>query len=392
MLGLVRSATYLGTVQDVQGATVTVQLDAATVSGLMFIDGVGYRVGQIGSFVRIPIGFVDLFGIVSQVGAGAVPEALASVEPHGHRWMRIQLVGEGHRAGEFQRGISHYPTINDEAHLTTADDLAKIYGTSEDSTYLRIGSVASSSSIPAMIDANRLVTRHSAVLGMTGAGKSTAVAGILTSLSAPRRFPSSRIIILDIHGEYHRALADRATVFRVNATPSAGEEQLYVPYWALAADELLAMTPLGGLRDAERAEVFDRIRNLKYQSLEVCTRAGVTIDSLTVDSPVPFSIHRLWYELWREVLSTHTVAPSANQSRTTEAVACDSNGCQIVGHIMNVRPPEYCPATSGGSDRIYKSASTLNIRRELFATALPSSGLPVRLPVSAGAVVSFPRS
>ena len=74
------SPTYLGTVQDVQGATVSVALDKGTVSGLAFIEGQGYRIGQIGSFVRISIGFTDLFGIVSQVGAGAVPEALAKAD------------------------------------------------------------------------------------------------------------------------------------------------------------------------------------------------------------------------------------------------------------------------------------------------------------------------
>ena len=71
------SPTYLGTVQDVQGATVHVELDKDTISGLVFIDGHGYRVGQVGSFIRIPIGFIDLFGIVTQVGAGAVPDSLA---------------------------------------------------------------------------------------------------------------------------------------------------------------------------------------------------------------------------------------------------------------------------------------------------------------------------
>ena len=54
--------TYLGTVQDVQGATISVALDKDTVSGLAFIEGHGYRIGQIGSFIRIPIGFIDLFG------------------------------------------------------------------------------------------------------------------------------------------------------------------------------------------------------------------------------------------------------------------------------------------------------------------------------------------
>ena len=75
------SPTYLGTVQDVQGATVNVELDKDTISGLIFIDGRGYRVGQVGSFIRIPIGFIDLFGIVTKVGAGAVPESLAQSEP-----------------------------------------------------------------------------------------------------------------------------------------------------------------------------------------------------------------------------------------------------------------------------------------------------------------------
>ena len=368
-LNMVRHPTYLGTVQDVIGATVTVQLDDATASGLVFIDGTGYRVGQIGSFVRIPIGLVDLFGIVSQVGAGSVPEALAVTEPHGHRWMRVQLIGEGQKAGTFQRGISQYPTINDEAHLTTADDLAQIYGVPQNSSYLRIGSIASSSSIPAMIDINRLVTRHSAVLGTTGAGKSTTVAGILTAMSDRVRYPSSRVIILDIHGEYRRTFRERATVFRVNADPSAGEEQLYVPYWALSVDELLPMTPFHGVSDADRSTLLEEIRRLKLESLTIQQRGGVTEETLTVDSPVPFSIHRLWYDLWRDVLSTHTVGPNSNQSRDTEALVRDDNGACRLGDIMSVQPPEYLSLTAGGDNRVFRSGSTLNIRKQLFATS-----------------------
>src|SRR3954452_17612793 len=109
--------TYLGTVQDVRGATVSLALDADTLAGLAFIEGAGHRIGQVGSFVRIPMGYVDLFGVVSQVGAGAVPERLADTEPYGHRWMTIQLVGEGTRGGTFSRGLSQYPTIGDAAHL-----------------------------------------------------------------------------------------------------------------------------------------------------------------------------------------------------------------------------------------------------------------------------------
>lgn len=361
------SPTYLGTVQDVQGATISIALDKDTVSGLAFIDGHGYRIGQIGSFVRISIGFTDLFGIVSQVGAGAVPEVLAKAEPFGYRWLKVQLIGEGQRTGEFKRGISQYPTIGDEAHLVTEQDLTRVYGRPDAPNFVRVGSLASTESIPALIDIDRLVTRHSAIVGTTGSGKSTTVANLLTSLSDPERYPSARIIILDIHGEYHAALSDRATVFRVNADEARGEKPLFIPYWALSLDELLRVTPFRGLNDADRAALVEKIKQLKIASLQEKARNGATSDTMTVDTPIPFSIHRLWYELHRSVCSTHT-AQSANQSVATEAIEQGPNGQPMLGDIMGVNPPRYQPITNGGANRVYLSASPLNIRRQILAT------------------------
>ncbi len=359
--------TYLGTVQDVQGAAISIALDKDTVSGLAIIDGQGYRIGQIGSFVRISIGFTDLFGIVSQVGAGAVPEAMVKVEPYGYRWLKVQLVGEGQRSGEFKRGISQYPTIGDEAHLVTEQDLTRIYGRPDAPNFVRVGNLASAESIPALIDIDRLITRHSAVVGATGAGKSTTVASLLASLSDPARYPSARIIVLDIHGEYHAALNDRATIFRVNADESRDEQPLFIPYWALSLDELLRVTPFRGLNDADRAALIEKVKQLKFASLQVQTRNGVTADTMTVDTPVPFSIHRLWYELHRYVCSTHT-AQGANQSNATEAIEPGPDGQPILGDIMGVNPPRYRPITSGGDNRVYLSGAPLNIRRQIMAT------------------------
>lgn len=364
---MAHSPTYLGTVQDVQGATVNVEMDVGTISGLVFIDGHGYRVGQVGSFVRIPIGFIDLFGIVTQVGAGAVPDSVAQNQPYGHRWLRVQLIGEGRRDRDFQRGISQYPTINDEAHLVTERDLSRIYGRPDEPNYVRIGSIASAESIPALVDANSLITRHSAVLGTTGSGKSTTVANLLASLSETSRYPSARIIVLDIHGEYHSALEDRATVFRVNADTGLNERDLFVPYWALSFDELLRVTPFEGIPDEDRVALVDRIRDLKLSSLQTKGRSGVSEQTLTVDTPVPFSIHRLWYELYRDVLSTHTVGPGSNQSRDTEAIIADTNGQPQIGSIMDVRPPQYRPITSGGANRVFLSGVALNVRRQVLA-------------------------
>ncbi len=359
--------TFLGTVQDVQGATISIALDKDTVSGLAFIEGQGYRIGQIGSFVRISIGFTDLFGIISQVGAGAVPEALAKVEPYGYRWLKVQLIGEGQRSGDFKRGISQYPTIGDEAHLVTEQDLTRIYGRPDAPNFVRVGNLASAESIPALVDVDRLISRHSAVVGTTGAGKSTTVASLLASLSDPQRYPSARIIVLDIHGEYHAALGDRATIFRVNPDEARGERQLFIPYWALSLDELLRVTPFRGLNDADRAALVEKIKQLRLASLQAQARNGVNADTMTVDTPIPFSIHRLWYELHRYVCSTHT-AQGVNQNETTEAIEIGQNGQPMVGDIMGVIPPRYRPITSGGPNRVYLSGAPLNIRRQIMAT------------------------
>src|SRR5258708_26686676 len=102
--------TLIGTVQDVNGAAIRVELTNETVTGLSFVNGEGYRIGQVGSFVRIPVGFVDLYGVVSQVGAGAAPAKEAETLPYGNRWLQVQIVGEGTRRGHFQRGVSQHPT------------------------------------------------------------------------------------------------------------------------------------------------------------------------------------------------------------------------------------------------------------------------------------------
>jgi DNA helicase HerA-like ATPase len=355
--------TLLGTVQDVRGATVSVALSEETISGISFVEGHGYRIGQVGSFVRIPLGYVDLFGIVSEVGAGAVPERVLQQEPYGRRWMTVQLVGEGHRRGDFKRGLSQYPTIGDRVHLVTERDLERIYGRPDEPRFIRVGHLASAESIPALIDIDKLLTRHSAVVGATGAGKSTTVAGILASLSDPGRYPSARALVIDIHGEYAAALSDRATVFRVNPS-SANECPLHVPYWAMTSDELLSVT-LEPLDDTGRGAVMEKIMALKLSALDDHPREGVTAHNLTPDTPVPFSIHRLWFDLHRLVNATHTQA--GGQSEATEALLLDDSNEPVErGDPLRVLPPKYMPHTqAAGQPKIFLSTSTLNIRRSL---------------------------
>jgi len=141
--------TLIGTVQDVAGTTISVSLVSETATGLSFYKGESYRIGQVGSFVRIPLGYTSLFGIVSQVGAGAAPKAEDSAHQWGNQWLRVQLVGERGREGRFERGVSQHPTINDAVHIVTEDDLREIYGPGDPVDFVAVGHLASAESIPA---------------------------------------------------------------------------------------------------------------------------------------------------------------------------------------------------------------------------------------------------
>lgn len=364
---IIDEATCLGTVEDVRGATISVVLNSSTLSGLLFVEGHGYRVGQIGSFVRISMGYIDLFGIVSQVGAGAVPEKLAQTEPYGRRWMTVELVGEGNNKGEFQRGLSQYPTIGDIVYLVTEKDLKKIYGRPEEPNFVQIGHLASAESIPTLIDINKLVTRHSAVVGSTGAGKSTMVANLLYSLSDKKRYPSSRIVVLDIHGEYAHALKDRATVFRVNANKTRNEQELCIPYWAMTFDELLSVITgslQGKEQGKERGAVIEKITELKLESLRNIPRKGVTKDNLTVDSPVPFSIHKMWFDLHCEARATYYFGKGQQLTKENWALEKDGQGNVIrSGDVMKAIPPLFKRAKNIKDDpeKIRYGDSLLNI-------------------------------
>jgi uncharacterized protein DUF87 len=344
--------TLMGHIGAVAGAAVSIRQSEGAASGISIIGGRSYRVGQVGSFVRIPQGYHNLYGIIAEVGANATPEALKDASSRGERWMTVQLVGEIIEAS-FERGVSQYPTINDEVHLVTEDDLAKIYGTADGGQIL-IGRLSGAESIPVRVDLDRLVTRHSAVLGSTGSGKSTTITSLLRSIAGTAvdstALPSARILLLDIHGEYASALKNIATVFRTN--PIAGEQPLFVPYWATDTGELLAFL-MGRLEDKAFTAILDKVLAAKVELTKGGTFEGVDQNSLTADSPLPFSLKQLWSDLIDPEVKTW-----ADQARTTPALDTPGDAATLVA-------PIYKPAGGGSTPPHINSTNVLSIRRQL---------------------------
>ena len=332
---LSRDPTYLGRIASVSGAALTVHLAESVASGLSIINGQTYRVGQVGSFVRVPQGYQDLLGIVATVGAGAVPEHVDTVEDVG-RWMTIELVGEI-VGGMFERGISQYPNIGDSVHLAIEEHLRRVYDVPGQG-HVTIGTLSSAESISAKVALNELVTRHSAVLGSTGSGKYTTIESLLRSITTSPvddvPYPSARVLMLDVHGEYSAPLADVAQVFSVE--PQYGEERLFIPYWALDTSELLEFLT-GGLEGNRETAFTDKIFELKLESHEAQQFPGVDPASITVDTPLPFSLKQLWYDLIDFEVTTFE-GPNRDQPTRQDA-----------GDPERLVPPRYKPHAMGAA-------------------------------------------
>jgi len=206
-------ATYLGKVIRVDSGTVEVEMSDKIPSAAPIVNGRLYKIGQIGTFVKLPIGNFTIYGIVSSVSN--TPSKVEDAVPRynfGSRYLTIQLVGEKIGDDEFEKGIGTYPTINDEVHLVIEKDLQQIYG-KKDSGSIEIGKHSSSEDLSVFVDLHKLVLRHSAILGSTGSGKSNTTVSVLKAIL--NDYQGSRVILVDPHGEYSSAFKD-ANVLRIN--------------------------------------------------------------------------------------------------------------------------------------------------------------------------------
>lgn len=330
--------TYLGQVRKVTGANVLVEITADIPSANPIINGRVHRLGQIGSFVRIPVGYLNLYGIVAMVGViddFQQKENALDSSYFGNRWIEVQLVGEAYANEAFQRGISVFPTIEDEVHIVTEADLATIYAPSG-TTSISIGTLAASESLKAYISIDKLVTRHCAIVGSTGSGKSNTVAALLKSLTLGN-FPNSQIIVIDPHGEYGAALKDYSKVFSIGDPTNP----LIVPYWALSFDEM-AWFIADKKKAAETAQDLrfrEMIYDLKKQKCQKLKAGKVDENSITSNSPIPFSLRQIWYDLDRELKVTYNDTARADEALIKEGAPEKLEPASFEPHGPGSTPP-----------------------------------------------------
>lgn len=284
--------TFLGKVIRVDSSNVEVEVSDFIPSAAPIINGRLYKIGQIGTFIKIPIGNICLYGIVSSVSNSPSKDSENQIRQIvGSRFLSVQLVGEKIGDSSFEKGIGTYPTINDEVHLVIEKDLFDIYG-KKDSGSIEIGKHSSSENLSVYADVHKLILRHCAILGSTGSGKSNTTVGVLKSILGD--YKGSRVILVDPHGEYVSAFPN-AKIFKIGDHINP----LHIPFWLMNFDELAYFLVGATPKDDQKIEyrLFREII-VKYKKENFKLKSGeVDSNFITADSPIPFNIRKVWHEI-----------------------------------------------------------------------------------------------
>jgi hypothetical protein len=326
--------TYLGRIIRVDSGTVEVEVSNDIPSAAPIINGRLYKIGQIGTFVKIPIGNITIYGIVSSVSntPSKVDEAQIKYN-FGSRFLSVQLVGEKIGDDNFEKGIGTYPTINDEVHIVIEKDLFDIYGKRDEGS-IEIGKHSSSENLAVYTDIHKLVLRHCAILGSTGSGKSNTTVSVLKAIL--NDYDGSRVILVDPHGEYASAFPE-AKVFKINDETNP----LFIPFWLMNFDEL-AYFLIGAKSTDDQKTEYRKFRELVTTlKLENNTLVAGTVDKnyITADSPIPFSARKLWWEMNWWLNATFSSSNKDDQTRDKAQQTNEGDFENLVAATFTPYPP-----------------------------------------------------
>ena len=225
--------------------------------------------GQVGSQVKMMVGQAWLIANVRTLQTGNDGKVLGQID-----FLGEGQSGAGGRMSNFRRGVTRYPIPGCEVLPVTTEDMRAIFAAA-DEPHVEIGTVYPTDDIRGTLYIDPMLSKHFAVLGSTGTGKSTSVALILHRIS--QFSPEGHIVMIDPHGEYSAAFKSCGELFNV--------DNLQLPYWLMNFEEhcevLLTTDGAERQRDADILAKCILAARTKSKSSE-------QFGKVTVDSPIPY--------------------------------------------------------------------------------------------------------
>ncbi|MGG6893840.1 MULTISPECIES: ATP-binding protein [Rhizobium] len=237
---------------------------------------------SVGKLISISVGKNRVAALVysmntESVGWGEGQDNLFRIEVELLGEVRVEPDGRE----EFSSGISAYPYLGAIAHRIRASDLMRIFDAGKGDSCV-VGKLTQDESIDASIHIPSMLSKHFAVVGSTGVGKSTAVSLLLhKAISAD---PKLRVLILDPHNEFAAAFPRHAVVIDTDT--------LDLPFWLMRLEEFGEVVFRGRPAIPEELDALrDLIPEAKRAfrgSDSALMRRQTERASVTADTPLPY--------------------------------------------------------------------------------------------------------
>lgn len=213
---------------------------------------------------------------------------------------RLDILGEitmnpTTKQTRFYRGVRSFPVLNEAVYNMSEADLRLIFSNENDQT-IEVGRLQQDNKIVAQVRTDDLLSKHFAIIGSTGSGKSCTVALVLQAILDQN--PDAHVVLFDPHNEYSKSFGDLAEVVR--------QDTLDLPIWLFDFDEtvelLTSEIQKNRLEETEiLSEVVLKAKQLYERSQQV--KGEVTSETklediekelhriaphVSLDSPVPY--------------------------------------------------------------------------------------------------------
>ena len=260
----------IGEVVEIAGSGSQIRIDGAALTALQSHKDPSVAMsGQVGSQVKM---FVDKNWLIANVRTMRATDG-------GEVFAHVDFLGEGNKdsAGKlssFRRGVTRYPIPGSQVLPVTTEDLRAIFAAS-DEPHIEIGTVYPTDDIRGALYVDPMLSKHFAVLGSTGTGKSTSVALILHRIS--QLSPEGHIVMIDPHGEYSAAFKGCGELFNA--------DNLQLPYWLMNFEEHCEVMLTTHGQDRQRdADILAKCLLAARTKGKDMSQFG----KVTVDSPIPY--------------------------------------------------------------------------------------------------------
>ena len=220
--------------------------------------------------------------------------------------IRVILIGtyrsvEGSESNTFKRGADTFPQVERACYLFESNNLQLFMNLLSSKVpvneRLILGKFIADEEAIAIANGDKFFQRHAAILGSTGSGKSWTAALILEKAA---RLTYSNLIVFDMHGEYKplcegdSAFAKRFRIAGTADLDSPRDDCIFLPYWLLNRDEMLAMILDRSDDNApnQTTRFTEHVKKLKKDTLQRLSKQD-ELNTFTVDSPIYYDINEL---------------------------------------------------------------------------------------------------